>query len=315
MEIYFLGTGAGMPSKERNVTSIMLNLLAERNAYWMFDCGEGTQHQILRAPVKISKLEKLFITHLHGDHIYGLPGLMSSRSYQGGDTPFTIYGPRGIREFIETSLRISDSHLGYETHIVEMEEESSGLLFEDNQVRVEYAPLVHRIASFGFRITEKDQPGKLLTDRLRELGVEAGPQYGRIKKGQPAVLADGREIAASEFLGPPVPGRIITILGDTQPCDNAVALASQADLLVHEATFAEARKEMAIRYDHSTAMDAARTAQQAGVGTLIMTHISSRYQEHAADELLREAQSIHPQTYLAADHFRLDIPLRGGRGH
>ncbi|WP_159883449.1 ribonuclease Z [Paenibacillus puerhi] len=315
MEIYFLGTGAGMPSKERNVSSVMLNLLAERNAYWMFDCGEGTQHQILRAPVKVSKLEKLFITHLHGDHIYGLPGLMSSRSYQGGDTPFTIYGPRGIREFVETSLRISDSHLGYETQFVEFEDAGYALLFEDDKMRVEYAPLVHRIASFGFRIQEKAQPGTLLVDKLKAYGIESGPLYGRIKKGQPVALPDGRELQAAEFLGPPIPGRIVTILGDTQPCAHAVTLAQDADLLVHEATFAEARKEMAIRYDHSTAMDAARTAREAGVKTLILTHISSRYQEDAADALLQEAQSIHPDTFLAADHFRHDIPMReaGGR--
>ncbi|MEK8128614.1 ribonuclease Z [Paenibacillus filicis] len=315
MEIYFLGTGAGMPSKERNVTSIMLNLLAERNVYWMFDCGEGTQHQILRAPVKVSKLEKLFVTHLHGDHIYGLPGLMSSRSYQGGDTPFTIYGPRGIREFIETSLRISESHLGYETNIVEFDEsEEPALLFEDEQIRVEYAPLVHRIASYGFRVVEKPQPGRLLVDKLKAYGIVAGPLYGRIKQGQPVMLPDGREVQAAEFLGAPIPGRIVTILGDTQPCENSITLALDADLLVHEATFGEARKEMAVRYDHSTSMDAARIASEAKVKTLVITHISSRYQEEAADELLQEARTIHPQTYMAADHFRLEIPMRAADG-
>ncbi len=313
MEIYFLGTGAGMPSKERNVTSIMLNLLAERNAYWMFDCGEGTQHQILRAPVKISKLEKLFITHLHGDHLYGLPGLMSSRSYQGGDTPFTIYGPKGVKEFVETALRISDSHVGYETRFVEFTEGEQSVLFEDDGFQVETAPLKHRIASFGFRITEKPQVGKLQVDKLKEYGIASGPLYGKIKRGEPVTLPDGRTLDAEAFVGPSIPGRIVTILGDTQPCPNAVKLAEHADLLVHEATFAEARKEMAIRYDHSTAMDAARTAQEAGARTLVITHISSRYQAEASEELLREAQSIHADTYLAHDHFHMEIlnRLRG----
>ncbi|GLI05488.1 ribonuclease Z [Paenibacillus tyrfis] len=310
MELYFLGTGAGMPSKERNVTSVMLNLLAERNVYWMFDCGEGTQHQILRAPVKISKLEKLFITHLHGDHIYGLPGLMSSRSYQGGDAPFTIYGPVGIREFVETALRVSDSHLGYQTKIVEFEEKAEFVLYEDEQFVVKAAPLVHRVDSYGYRIEEKPQKGKLDATKLKELGIASGPLYGKIKNGEAVTLEDGTVLEASRFIGPPVPGRIVTILGDTQPCEHAVTLARQADVLVHEATFAEDRKELAMQYDHSTAIDAARAAQEAGAKMLVLTHISSRYQDAEVERLREEARTVHDETYLAHDHFRLDIPAR-----
>lgn len=311
MELYFLGTGAGMPSKERNVTSVMLNLLAERNVYWMFDCGEGTQHQVLRAPVKISKLEKLFITHLHGDHIYGLPGLMSSRSYQGGETPFTIYGPKGIKEFIETALRVSDSHLSYQTEIIEFQETEPFLLFEDEQLTVTAAPLIHRIDSYGYRITEKPQKGKLDASRLKKLGLSSGPLFGKIKNGENVVLPDGTELRAQEFIGPSIPGRTVTILGDTQPCEHAVKLAENADVLVHEATFAEQRKEMAVRYDHSTAIDAARTAMKAGARALILTHISSRYQGELAEQLATEARTLHKQTYLAYDHFRFEIPLAG----
>ncbi|MFN0223202.1 ribonuclease Z [Paenibacillus sp. KR2-11] len=310
VELYFLGTGAGMPSKERNVTSIMLGMLAERGVYWMFDCGEGTQHQILRAPVKIGKLEKLFITHLHGDHLYGLPGLMSSRSYQGGDTPFTIYGPKGVREFVETALRVSDSHLGYQTTIVELEPGWEGVVFEDDQFVVSAAPLVHRIESFGYRIAEKPQKGKLDAEKLKALGLSSGPLFGRIKKGEDVELPDGTKLKAEKFIGPMIPGRILTILGDTQPCGHAVSLAKDADVLVHEATFAEHRKELAVMYDHSTAMDAAKTAQAAGAGTLILTHISSRYQGDEAEHLQEEARTIHEQTYLAHDHFRFDIPSR-----
>ncbi|WP_281891033.1 ribonuclease Z [Paenibacillus sp. YYML68] len=307
MELYFLGTGAGMPSKERNVSSIMLNLMAERNAYWMFDCGEGTQHQVLRAPVKVSKLEKLFITHLHGDHLFGIPGLLSSRSYQGGDSPLTVYGPKGVEEFVRTSMRISDSHIGYEVQFVEFETEDLITLWEDEQFIVEAAPLVHRVVSYGYRITEKPQAGKLLVDKLKAYGIRSGPLYGQIKRGQSIALDDGRRLEPSEFVGDPVPGRIVTILGDTQPCPNIGRLAAQADVLVHEATFGEARKEMAVRYDHATSVDAAKAAQQASVRTLILTHISSRYQGEEAAELLAEACAIHADTHMAYDHFRYEV--------
>ncbi|UUZ79267.1 ribonuclease Z [Paenibacillus sp. P26] len=309
MELYFLGTGAGMPSKERNVTSVMLNLLAERNVYWMFDCGEGSQHQILRAPVKISKLEKLFVTHLHGDHIYGYAGALSSRSYQGGDTPFIIYGPRGIKDWIETTLKLSDSHLSYEISVVELEPESSGTLFEDEQFEVSYGPLVHRVPCFGYRIVEKPLQGKLDVEKLKALGLTSGPLFGKIKKGEHVTPPDGT-LDARQFIGPSYAGRIVTVLGDTQPCPASLELAKDADVLVHESTFAEHRKELAVRYDHSTAKDAARTAKEAGVKTLILTHISSRYQGPMADQLAEEAKEIHGQTYLAHDHFRYEVPGR-----
>lgn len=310
MELYFLGTGAGMPSKERNVTSIMLNLLAERNVYWMFDCGEGTQHQILRSPVKLGKLEKLFITHLHGDHLYGLPGLLTSRSYQGGDTPFTLYGPQGLRAFVETALRVSEAHLTYELIIQELAPGSSGLLFADDQFEVSYAPLVHRVESFGYRIVEKPVQGRLEVEKLKALGLSSGPLFGRIKRGEDVTLPDGTVLEARQFTGPSYAGRIVTVLGDTQPCENALLLAQDADVLVHEATFAEHRKELAVRYDHSTAQDAARTANRARAKALILTHISSRYQGAQAERLTAEAMEIHAETYLAQDHFRFELPGR-----
>ncbi|WP_284639944.1 ribonuclease Z [Paenibacillus silviterrae] len=308
MELYFLGTGAGMPSKERNVTSVMLNLLAERNCYWMFDCGEGSQHQILRSPVKMSKLEKLFITHLHGDHLYGLPGLLSSRSYLGGEQPFTIYGPKGIKAFIEMVLQISQSHLIYELTIIELEKDRQGLLFEDAGFEVHVAPLVHRVESFGYRIVEKPQKGQLQVQKLKELGLASGPLFGRIKRGEDIALDDGTVLKAADFVGPSSAGRVVTILGDTQPCPGSLELARGADVLVHEATFAEHKKQLAIDYDHSTAMDAARTAHEAGAKHLILTHISSRYQGAEAELLVQEAKEIHENTYLAHDHFRFEIP-------
>jgi ribonuclease Z len=308
VELYFLGTGAGMPSKYRNVTSIALNLLAERGVYWLFDCGEGTQHQILRSPVKLGRADKLFITHLHGDHIFGIPGLLSSRSYVGGDTPFAIYGPKGLRNFIENSLAVSDTHLGYSIHIYEIEDE--GILFEEDGFSVEVARLEHRIESFGYRIVEQDQPGKLLTDKLKALGIPSGPIYGKLKQGIAVEIEDGHVLQGADFVGASLPGRIVTILGDTKYCLGALRLAKDADVLVHEATFAMDRQELAYAYDHATSIDAARTAQEAGARTLIMTHISSRYQNEEAELLLQEAKGIHFHSFLAQDFWHYEIERR-----
>ncbi|PZE21830.1 ribonuclease Z [Paenibacillus xerothermodurans] len=313
MELYFLGTGAGMPSKERNVTSIILNLLAERNTYWMFDCGEGTQHQVLRSPVRVSKLEKVFITHLHGDHLYGLPGLLSSRSYQGGETPLTVYGPKGTEQFVRTAMEISQSHLIYEIIVHEFDAKEETILLEDEQFQVSIAPLVHRIESYGYRIAEKPQKGRLQVERLKELGITSGPLFGKLKQGLDVSLEDGTLLKAEQYIGPAYPGRVVTILGDTQPCENSGKLARGANVLVHESTFAEQKKQLAVKYDHSTAMDAARTAKEAGVETLILTHISSRYQKEDADLLVQEAQQIHQDTYLARDHWSFQVPRRKGK--
>ncbi|MBD0380417.1 ribonuclease Z [Paenibacillus sedimenti] len=308
MELYFLGTGAGMPSKQRNVTSIALNLLDERGTYWLFDCGEGTQHQILHSPVKLGRTEKLFITHLHGDHLYGIPGMLTSRSYLGGDTPLTVYGPVGVKSFIDTALGVSGAHLSYTLKVVEIQEE--GLLFEDETFRVETARLEHRIECFGYRIIEKDLAGKLMLDKLSELGVPAGPIYGKLKQGQTVQLEDGRVLQGADFVGAPVPGRKVVVLGDTRYCSGAVHLAQGADVLIHEATFAMDKQELAYAFDHATSVDAARTAEEAGVDTLIMTHISSRYQGEETNLLLQEAQSIHPNSHIAKDFWSFDIPRK-----
>jgi ribonuclease Z len=305
VKLYFLGTGAGMPSKQRNVTSIALDLLSERGVYWLFDCGEGTQQQILQSPVKLSKTEKLFVTHLHGDHIYGIPGLLASRSYQGGDTPLTVYGPVGIRHFIEQTLAVSQSHFTYVLDIVEIDKD--GILFEEQGFRVEAARLEHRIESFGYRIEEPDQAGKLMHAELQALGVASGPVYGKLKQGETVELEDGRVLHGADFLGPTCTGRKVTILGDTKYCSGAVHLAREADVLVHEATFAKERQELADAFDHSTTIDAARTAHEAGAKVMIMTHISSRYQAEEEDMLLQEARSIHPKSYLAKDFWSYEI--------
>lgn len=201
MEFVFLGTGAGVPSKGRNVSAIALQLLEERGQTWLFDCGEATQHQILHTSVRPRRIEKIFITHLHGDHIFGLPGLLGSRSFQGGTTPLTVYGPKGIKQFIEVALSVSTTHVKYPLEIVEITEE--GTVFEDNEFHVETKRLSHGIECFGYRIIEKDIQGALLVDKLLEMGVKPGPLFKRLKDGEVVELENGAILNGKDFIGPP----------------------------------------------------------------------------------------------------------------
>ncbi|TLS50156.1 ribonuclease Z [Paenibacillus antri] len=307
MELYFLGTGAGMPTRGRNVTSVALNLMPERGTVWLFDAGEGTQHQMLRSPIKPGKLEFIFITHLHGDHLYGLPGLMTSRSYQGGDEPLTLFGPPGLRRFVETAFEVSGAHLDYEVRVREFEE---GVVFEDEQFRVTAAKLEHRIDSYGFRIVERDTPGALDSARLTAEGFRPGPQYARLKRGETVTMPDGRTIDGRAYLGPELKGRTVAVFGDTRPCGSELELARGADVLVHEATYMHEKADNAHKYYHTTATQAAVLAAEAGVGALILTHLSSRYQDEAVHRLLEEARAIFPRSHVAEDFWSYVIPRR-----
>lgn len=305
MNVFFLGTGAGLPAKLRNVTSIALKLLEERGSIWLFDVGEATQHQILHTSIKPRRIEKIFITHLHGDHLYGLPGLLSSRSFQGGTSEVTVYGPQGIQEYIELSLSISGTYLKYPLKVIEIDE---GIIFEDKQFRVDARRLDHGISSYGYRVLEKDKPGMLLADKLKEAGILPGPIYKEIKNGGTVGLEDGRVIKSSEFLGTAQKGRVVTILGDTRPCKNAVVLAEGADLLIHEATFAKDEEVLAHDYFHSTTFQAAEIAKQAGAKALCFTHISSRYDRNQWKDLVQEAKLIFPNSEIAEDLKEIHIP-------
>lgn len=307
MEIEFLGTGAGVPAKHRNVTSIALKLLDERNKIWLFDCGEGTQMQILRTTIKPRKIEKIFITHLHGDHIFGLPGLLSSRSFQGGSESLDIYGPKGVEEFVKTSLRISRSRLGYKINFYEV---SDGLIFEDHQFTVMAKKLDHGIDSFGYRVVEKDHAGELQVDKLLEMAISPGPIFGKLKRGERVTLSDGRVLDGNDFLGEARKGRIVTILGDTRYCPQSIELAENADVLVHESTFNKKESNMAKDYFHSTTHQAAEVAKKAKVQKLVLTHISARYLAKEASELEQEAKEIFPNSQLVKDFDQLIVSFR-----
>lgn len=307
MELYFLGTGSGVPSKERNVSSVALMLLQEANSVWLFDCGEATQHQILNTSIKPRKINKIFITHMHGDHIFGLPGLISSRSFQGGEEELTIYGPRGIKEYVETSLTLSGSHLSYPLSYVEIEE---GKIYEGEQFLVHCKKLEHGVTSYGFRIEEKNKPGELQVDQLKSFGINPGPIYRQIKENEVVTLEDGRQLYRKDFIGPDKIGRRIAILGDTRATHRNQEFVNGVDVLVHEATFDKEKVALAEDYFHSTTEQAATLAKLANVKQLVMTHISSRYQSEEIDILLQEAREIFPETYIARDYYQFQIPSK-----
>lgn len=306
MKLTFLGTGAGMPSKERNVSAIALSLLQESNSVWLFDCGEGTQHQILHTSIKPRKVNKIFITHLHGDHIFGLPGFLSSRSFQDGDK-LTIYGPKGIKQYVEASLAISETHLSYPLHIVELFE---GKILETKQFNVYCKKLDHGIPSYGFRIEEKDRPGKLQVDKLKALGISPGPIYKEIIESETYTLPNGTIIERKQVLGPTRPGRIVSILGDTIAHEQYHTFIKNSDVLVHEATFSKDHEDLAKKYHHSTTKQAAQLAKLGTVKKLILTHISSRYQEQDYALLLDEAKQIFKNTVLATDFYEEELIRR-----
>ncbi|MCI3922545.1 ribonuclease Z [Paenibacillus sp. TRM 82003] len=305
MELYFLGTGAGMPTRKRNVTSIALNLMTERGTLWLFDAGEGTQQQMLCSPLKPGKLEYVFITHLHGDHLYGLPGLLTSRSYQGGEDALTVFGPPGIKRFLETALEISGAHVDYELIIEEIGE---GLVLENDQFVVTAMKLEHRIESYGYRIVEKETLGALDGAKLKAEGIRPGPEFARLKRGETVTLPDGRTIDGKRYLSPPAKGRTVVVFGDTRPCPNELPLARGADVIVHEATYMHERADNAHKYYHSTATQAATLAKEAGAGALILTHLSSRYQDESVHHLLEEARAIFPHAHVAEDFWSYAIP-------
>lgn len=307
MDLQFLGTGSGVPSKQRNVAGAALKLLDERNSIWLFDCGEGTQHQILRTTLKPRKIEKIFITHMHGDHIYGLPGLLSSRGFQGGVEPITIYGPKGIKGYIQSSLKFSGTRLNYPIKFVEFTQ--PGVIFEDHQFKVIVGKLKHGLPSYGFRIVEADHEGTLDAEKLRDLNVPSGPVYGRLKNKEVVTLEDGRVLDGKDFVGPDLKGRIITILGDTIQHPNSVELAKNADVLVHEGTFGHNEADLAKQYNHSTVTQAAQVAKDAKAKKLLLTHFSSRYLYKDLLELEKEAKKIFPNTHVMKDLQEVSIPL------
>jgi len=309
LQITFLGTSSGVPTRSRNVSSIALRL-PQRSEVWLFDCGEGTQHQILRSDIKISQISRIFITHMHGDHIYGLMGLLASCGLAGNASRIDVYGPPKLGDYLRAAGRYSQTHFSYPVKVHTVQ---PGLVFEDEEYTVHCTELTHRVPAFGYRIAEKDRSGHFDVERAQALGIPPGPVYGRLKRGECVNLPDGRIINGNDLCGPTQIGRKFVYCTDTIYCDNSVDLAQDADVLVHEATFSHRDAELAYQRLHSTSTMAAQVALAAGVRQLIMTHFSPRYapgNNVTLDDLLAEARAIFPATVMAHDFFTYDIPKR-----
>lgn len=305
MKLTFLGTSAGSPTAERNVSSIMLDLRQERGRLWLFDCGEATQMQMQKAKFSLAKLEMIFLTHLHGDHLFGLPGVLTTRSLMQNQSPLTLVGPKGIKQFIQTVIDISYSWLTYPLNIIELEQD--GLVFEDNKFRVEAKLLAHRVPCFGYRIIEKDLPASLNIDKLKKDNIHIGSFYRDLKEGRTVTLEDGRIIHGKDYLETIRKGKKIAILGDTIPCQASIDLAQDVDLLIHEATQEQALEEKALERGHSTTVHAATIAKQAHARRLIITHISPRYTLNDKTKLVNEARNIFAPTEIATDFATFEV--------
>ncbi|MEK4024695.1 ribonuclease Z [Mammaliicoccus sciuri] len=301
MDIEFLGTGAGMPSKQRNTSSLVLDLTDENRENWLFDCGEATQHQMLYSAIKPRKITKIFITHLHGDHIFGLPGFLSSRAFLGGEASVDLYGPAGLKEWLQHTYQITGTHLPYELNIHEV---ADGLIFESDQFKVYAMEVQHVVKSYGYRIEQKDLPGTLLIDRAIEQGVPKGPLLQRLKEGQDIELDNGKTVFSRDVTSERKNGFIITVIGDTSYCQSSIDLAQNADILIHEATFTKEYAKGAREYGHSTIVDAAQIAKEAHVKNLIVNHISARFMPGEMAAFFAEGEAVFPQLSIAEDFMR-----------
>jgi ribonuclease Z len=282
---------------KRNVSALAL----VREAEWLlFDCGEGAQTQIARAGLSPMKLTAVLITHLHGDHLNGLPGLLSTMGLDRRTRELQLVGPPGIRDYLDTLTRLKTLFVTYPLHVCETSaNEKTDVVIDRLDYVVRTRPLAHRVFALGYRVDEKPRPGRFDVDGARRLGVPEGPLFGELQSGSPVTLDDGRVVDPGEVLGDPRPGKSFAYCLDTRPCESAIALASGVDFLVHEATYTEELKAEAFEYGHSTAADAARTAREAAVGRLMLTHYSTRFTDPTV--LLEEARSVFPETVLAEE--------------
>lgn len=284
IRIVFLGTSSGMPSRERNVASVAMAL---DNHLLLFDCGEGTQHQFLRAPVRSGAIAALFVSHLHGDHVYGIPGLLATLSMNGREHPLDLVGPEGLREYVESALTTSHHNPQFEVRVSEPP-------FRGEGYTVTAMPLEHSVPCLGYLVVEDDHPGKFDVEKAKALGIEPGPAYAELVRAR-----DPRVV------GPSQPGRRIVYCTDTRPTANSVTLAKDADVLIHESTYGEELTIEAHERFHSTATGAARIAREANVRKLILTHFSVRYRDVAP--LVDEARVIFPNTEAAHDLAEFEV--------
>jgi ribonuclease Z len=304
MKFKVLGSGAGIPSRTRNTQSFVLDVVEEINQYFLIDASEALQHRILNTTIRPSKIKHVFITHLHGDHIFGLPGFLSSRAHQGGEgIPLVIYGPPGLKEWVEVTFRISSSHLNYPIHFVEVVHDGE---YEVEGFTVKSHLLDHAVDSFMYVFIEPEKLGALDSAKLKDIGIMPGPVYKEIKKSQ-TFQHEGETYATADFLSPPVEGRKVAVHGDTRIINRGdyLELLDGADLIVHEATYLEGEKEKAHQYFHSEIDDVLNNLSCISYGRLLLVHISNRYD---AEMLESVEERMGDCAVIAHDYLEITIP-------
>ncbi|MGH7616000.1 MAG: ribonuclease Z [Gemmatimonadaceae bacterium] len=305
LTISLLGTSASRPTVERNVSSLAVHREGET---LMFDCGEGTQRQMMRYGVSFA-LEDIFFTHMHADHLLGVIGLMRTMALQGRAERLRLWGPKGAARILKRA-----EGLGFErsTFPVEILEVEAGQPLERAGYSIVPFPVDHRgSVSVGYAIVEEERKGRFNPDLARELGIPEGPMWGQIHRGLAVTLSDGRVIEPSALVGPKRSGRMVVITGDTRPCAATIDASRNADLLIHEATFSDEEAERALETGHSTAREAAQVARDAGACRLLLTHFSARYSRDPG-ELEREAKEVFKETLIGKDGMEIDVPFRDG---
>jgi ribonuclease Z len=304
LSITFLGTSASIPTIDRNVAGLAVQREGETI---LFDCGEGSQRQMMRYGVGFT-FREIFFTHYHADHMLGVTGLLRTLGLQDRSTPVMLYGPKGAQRVLGAAISLGIERNKFPVEILEIKP-------GDRLGRDDYDVVVfetdHRADTVGFALVEHARLGRFNPARALELGIPEGPLWGALHRGKTITLPDGRTIAPSDLVGAPRRGRSLVYTGDTRPHLAVVEAARGADLLVHEATFGGDEQERAKETGHSTAAEAARIAAEAGVRRLVLTHISSRYNRDTA-ELLAEAKAVFPETIIARDGMTLDVPYSDG---
>ena len=297
MEIIFLGTSSAVPTLERNHPSIALRAFAE---VMLFDCGEGTQRQLIEAKISPMKITKIFISHFHGDHILGLGGLIQSLGFRGREKDLDIYGPKGLHKIINAISSFGYFQKNYNLNIHEIQD---GTIIETEDYVVECAKVEHNIPSYAYSIREKKKP-LFLREKAEELGIPPGPLYGKLHNGE-EVEFEGRIIKPEQVLGEAKKGKKISYSGDTRPCEAMIRLARDSDILIHESTYEAEDYQRAVDNAHSTSVEAAEIAREANVNELVLTHISTRY---TSDKNIKsEAQKVFKNTKVARDYMKIDL--------
>jgi ribonuclease Z len=300
LDLLFLGTSASMPTAQRAPAAFLLRRGGEK---LLFDCAEGTQRQLQRSAVGLPDIEEIFLTHLHADHFLGLPGMLKTFALRGREEPgLTVYGPKGLKDLFG-KLRPFLGRLPYGLTLVELE---PGESLARGEYRIDAFAVDHGVSAVGYALVEYERPGRFDVDAADALGVPPGRERGTLQGGEPVTLPDGRVITPDAVLGPGRPGRKVVLTGDTAPSPGVVQAAHNADLLVHEATFAAEEKERARETLHATASEAAEVARLAEVRLLALTHVSTRY---FGPELAREAREIFPDTVVPRDFDLIEVPF------